>query len=104
MDFFSDRDEYTVWDALNKMNLELMKNDIDTLACTQQILCWHIKESIANIEDGKATYVDKIINGLSNSDWAIEMTSETAFNIAIEAAKNGKNCERLFKKCRLNLR
>lgn len=40
------------------------KFDIDSTACTQRLICWHVKDSLANVAEQKATNFDYVISGL----------------------------------------
>lgn len=54
-----------MWDALDNIDKALLKFDFDTTACTQRTICWYVKNSYTNVQEKKATQMDKIISGLS---------------------------------------
>lgn len=51
-------------DILENVDKALMKYNFDTTACTQRVVCWYIKESIANVVERKASQMDKIVEGM----------------------------------------
>lgn len=50
---------------MDQIDKGLQKFDIDSTACSQRIICWHVKDSLANVSDKKATEFDFILNGLA---------------------------------------
>lgn len=53
------------WRILDQIDRALLKYDFDTTACTQRAICWHVKDSLANVQEKKASNVDHIISGLT---------------------------------------
>lgn len=88
------------------MNNALLKYDLDFKACSQRVICWHVKESLVNVEENKASKFDHIINGLTSSDWAMQFLNTSrnfqAWNQAVTTARTGHNCEATFSFCKLN--
>jgi hypothetical protein len=54
-----------LWYVMDQIDKGLQKFDIDSTACSQRIICWHVKDSLANVSDKKATEFDYILNGLA---------------------------------------
>ena len=50
---------------MDQIDRALLKYDFDTTACTQQTICWKVKDSLANLNEKKASNVDHIISGLA---------------------------------------
>lgn len=57
--------ENSWWKILDQIDKALLKYDFDTTACTQRVICWHVKDSLANIEENKASTIDHVISGLT---------------------------------------
>lgn len=53
------------WKIMDQIDGALLKYDLDLKACSQRAICWHVKDSLANVEDNKASSIDHIINGLT---------------------------------------
>ncbi|KAG5669736.1 hypothetical protein PVAND_000030 [Polypedilum vanderplanki] len=87
---------------MEEIDKALLKYDFDTTSCTQRAICWYVKESLANIEEQKASTFDYLINNLSSSDWIEKLLTNTAWNSAISAGKQGLNCESTFYSCKLS--
>lgn len=62
---FASEDNSQWWSILEEIDKALLKYDFDTTACTQRVICWYVKESVANINEKRATSMDHIINTLS---------------------------------------
>lgn len=60
-----DEDESQWWKILDQIDRTLLKYDFDTTACSQRAICWYVKESMANVQDRKASNFDHIVNGLT---------------------------------------
>jgi len=54
-----------MWEILYVIEKSLMKYDIDSIACTQRIICWYTKNASINVADGNANNMEKIIDGLA---------------------------------------
>lgn len=89
---------------MDSLNKSFLKYDIDSTACTQRIVCWYVKNAALNRANGIASNVEKIIDGLSNADWALEMTTGTAIYDAITAGRSGKHCGTIYSTCKLGAR
>jgi hypothetical protein len=50
---------------MEEIDKALLKYDFDTTSCTQRAICWYVKESLANIEEQKASSFDHLISNLS---------------------------------------
>lgn len=90
------------WRVIDQIDKALLKYEFDTTACTQRAICWHVKESLENIKENRATSVDHVIVGLTSSDWALQFIKSTAWNDAIAAGKKEINCELFFPTCKVN--
>lgn len=53
------------WRIIDQIDRALLKYDFDTTACTQRAICWKVKDSLANVNEKKASNIDHIISGLS---------------------------------------
>lgn len=53
------------WRILDQIDKALLKYDFDTTACTQRAICWHVKDSLASIEEKNASTIDHVISGLT---------------------------------------
>jgi hypothetical protein len=53
------------WRVLDQIDKALQKYGVDTTACTQRVICWHVKDSLSNIQEKKASNVDHVISGLA---------------------------------------
>lgn len=62
---FSDNDSSSWWHILEEIDKALLKYDIDSTACSQRVICWYVKESLANIDENRSTTFDHLIEGLS---------------------------------------
>lgn len=58
-------EESSWWRIIDQIDKALLKYGFDTTACTQRTICWHVKNSLANIEESKASTVDHVFSGLS---------------------------------------
>lgn len=90
------------WRIIDQIDKALLKYEFDTTACTQRVICWHVKESSANVSEKRASSIDHIISGLTNSDWALQLIKSTAWNDAVAAGKKELNCESAFPSCKLS--
>lgn len=63
----ADNSEDSTWwhGAIDQIDKALLKYDFDTTVCAQRAICWHVKESLANVEEGKASSFDHVISGLT---------------------------------------
>lgn len=52
-----------VWDTFNKIDKALLQIDFDVRACTQRSICWHVKNSLINIEENRARKIDTFVAG-----------------------------------------
>lgn len=53
------------WRILDQIDKALLKYGVDTTACTQRVICWHVKDSLANVNEKKASNFDHVISGLA---------------------------------------
>lgn len=108
------------WRVLDEIDKALLKYDFDTTACTQRAICWHVKESLANVQERNASSFDHVISGLTrffkynfnyffnsyrlfhSSEWALQLISGTAWRDAVKAGKRGLNCESTYPSCKLS--
>lgn len=51
------------WEMFSKINQALLQIDFDMVACTQRSVCWHVKNSLLNIQENRSRKVDKFIEG-----------------------------------------
>uniref|UniRef100_A0A336N4K9 CSON011571 protein n=1 Tax=Culicoides sonorensis TaxID=179676 RepID=A0A336N4K9_CULSO len=79
----------------------LSKYDIDTTACIQHKICERVQKSIKKVNQNMpdTSHFDNIIEGLTRSDWSMKYVSGTAIEDAIQTARLGKNCNRVFASC-----
>ena len=52
-----------LWDTFNQIDKALIEIDFDIRACTQRSICWHVKNSLMNVQENRAEKIDKFING-----------------------------------------
>lgn len=52
-----------VYDMFNRIDRALLEIDFDVTACTQRAICWHVKNSIMNVEEKKGGKIDKFVAG-----------------------------------------
>lgn len=52
-----------VWDTFSEIDEALMQIDFDVKSCIQRQICWHVKNSMMNVEENHARKIDKFITG-----------------------------------------
>lgn len=57
-------DEF-VWDTFSKIDRALMEIDFDVRACSQRSICWHVNNSLMNLQENRAGKLDKFIAGFA---------------------------------------
>ncbi|XP_045479483.1 uncharacterized protein LOC123684312 [Harmonia axyridis] len=77
----------------------LSTHKIDPTTCMQKYICSTVSQSLSNIEKGKATSSDKIIDGISSSTWLTEQLHGTSMYFALQSGLNKTNCEDAYKTC-----
>lgn len=60
-------EEFLVWDTFRSIDRALMEIDFDVRACSQRSICWHVKNSLMNIQENRAGKTDKFITGFIKS-------------------------------------
>lgn len=50
---------------LNNIDEALLEIDFDITACAQRSICWHVKNSLLNVQENKARKIDKFIAGMT---------------------------------------
>jgi hypothetical protein len=55
--------EAFVWNILNNIDEALLEIDVDVTECAQRFVCWHVKNSLLNMQENRANNVDKFIIG-----------------------------------------
>lgn len=56
--------EAFVWNILNGIDEALLEIDVDITQCAQRFVCWHVKNSLLNMQENRANNVDKFIIGI----------------------------------------
>jgi hypothetical protein len=51
------------WEIFNNIDSALLDIDFDVMSCIQRSVCWHVNESLMNIQDNRAGKLDKFISG-----------------------------------------
>lgn len=93
--------ENELWELMETLNVALKKYGFDSGACMQRIVCAYVKNSMRAKESrGKMSHWNKIIEGLSRSDWAMDYVAGTDIETAIKVARNEDNCKSFYKRCR----
>lgn len=64
-DFQRDDGSFQWMEMLYKIENGFGKFDIDSTACAQRLICWHVKDSLANLAENKATNFDYVISRLT---------------------------------------
>lgn len=57
--------EAFVWNILSNIDDALLEIDIDVSECAQRFVCWHVKNSLFNMQENRANNVDKFIIGIA---------------------------------------
>jgi hypothetical protein len=57
------RDDKFDWELLINVDKALNQIDFDVMACMQRSICWHVNESLMNVQDNQAGKLDKFISG-----------------------------------------
>ncbi|CAG9807697.1 unnamed protein product [Chironomus riparius] len=91
--------EAFVWNILNNIDEALLEIDVDVTECAQRFVCWHVKNSLLNMQENRANNIDKFIIGFVNAKWTNKVISNTIWNNAIEAARKEGSCMSTFRKC-----
>ena len=79
-----------------------MAYDIDSTECSKRIVCWYVKNSVVNVAENQASKIDKILNGLTSSEWSMHFVQGTAIEEAINTARNNENCQQTFSSCKIS--
>ncbi|KAG5669730.1 hypothetical protein PVAND_000025 [Polypedilum vanderplanki] len=85
--------------TLSNIDDALLQIDFDIYECAQRYVCCHVKNSLMNIEENRATNIDRVIVNIINSKWTTNMIADTIWSKAIEAGREGKSCTSSFNKC-----
>lgn len=59
------RNDEFFWDLLNNIDHALLEIDFDIMACGARSVCWHVKNSVMNVQENRARKIDKFIAGFS---------------------------------------
>ncbi|CAH1101427.1 unnamed protein product [Psylliodes chrysocephalus] len=90
-----------LWRYLTYLDAVFMENDIDTTSCLQRSICSLINKSKQDNLNGNGSSMNKIIDGVSSSDWFLEQVFNTPlYSAIIHGTKNGK-CSEQFTNCRI---
>lgn len=57
------RHEDIVWDTFSNIDNALKEIDFDIWECSQRSICWHVKNSLMNVQENHAGKTDKFITG-----------------------------------------
>lgn len=55
--------EDLMWGTFNSIDEALLEIDFDLAACLQRSVCWHVKNSIINVEEKRAGKIDTFVAG-----------------------------------------
>lgn len=93
--------ENELWHIMENLNESLKKYGIDSSACMNRIMCTYVKNSVrAKRSRKKVSHFNKILEGLSRSDWAMEYVAGTEVESAVRVARSDEKCESFYSKCR----
>jgi hypothetical protein len=50
-----------MWNILSSIDEALLEIDFDISECAQRFVCWHVKNSLLNMQENRANNIDKFL-------------------------------------------
>lgn len=98
-------EDYTEWaDLFKTVDQVFAKNNLHPASCLQRIVCWLVRNASGKVARGSATSTEKIIDGITTSDWFKRIIDESIFETAVRSGLSNSSCTKRFHKCKISQR
>ncbi|XP_074042420.1 uncharacterized protein [Leptinotarsa decemlineata] len=93
-----------MWRHLTTLDNVLLENGIDMTSCIQRLICSSVKKAANNVESGRGTSLDKIIDGVASNEWLLTFVNNTSIYTSVRNGLSNATCIEEYNNCKVSRR